>query len=273
MTTEGYIETWDEFITAMCDSSITEIQIAPNTVWNMNDMIQNGNSPLIELTGSKKVYGNNLIITNLTLNNTTFIWAYNTSSSIHLYDTTFKNLLLYESKFVNNLLGYAFVLYNSKIIGELYGESCICYSGMQLYDYDGTGSMVQVRLCDNSSVVGYSTSANDNVTIIQNSILHITNGSTSTNLDDLYIRSINSALLGKHIGCRMRFGLGTYGTVFDMDYTADNKPEINADCAFIITKKIEGVTYTNTNIKVLDDPNQLKDAVYLRGLGFPIGVG
>lgn len=255
------IAEWEDFITHAAETNVY-ITIVPNTVWDMNILHPEAWTSTAVTIKAKYINGNGLEIRNAYFENCDFI-VYNAASSTHTY--------LYDVKLLNcfgrNAASYTHYLLrcNNNTYNHL---SKITITGSFFSTSQTYGFVIaNGNLYRNSwNVYVYGILAFTNVSVMDTCNFYIVQ---KTNLGTVYFNGLTNSLVEGEFNSPISFAnsqqniinaqinnsLATSGTnLFNI---------VNAD------KVAETTTIPQAFISVTDE--EMKDAEYLRSLGFPIG--
>jgi len=181
-----------------------------------------------------------------------------------IYDINFTNMYFTDGTFsyTNNNYNSAIYFYHCKASGEFYGSSIFCSGGKHCFEEisgTGKGCSLNLKFAENSRFFYYGYSA---TLSISNGNVKLSGTSTGTN------NTINSAKDSQFTG-KMLFSSVAFSTadrcIFDMDIENISS---NGGTSVINSDRLTG---TQSGFLTADS-QQIRNAEYLRNIGFPIGV-
>jgi len=256
-------ENWADFVTA-CETSGAYVSVPQGTVYEFNEIAPAGFSGRICETDRVTVYGNGLIINNLRYTGDCFLaeWGRNTNS--YYYDINFTNMYFTSGVFAGSSDGGGQwgeqCFYHCRFSGEFYGNSVFSYNrNANFLTRNGKGCSFNLKFAENSRFFRYGSYAS--VTIRNGNVK--LNGET-TNINDSGIYAYDSQFTGK-----MPFSSVAFSTadrcIFDMDIENISK---SSGTSVLNSDRLTG---TQSGFLTADS-QQIRNAEYLRNIGFPIGV-
>jgi len=252
-------ENWADFVTA-CETSGAYVSVPQGTVYEFNEIAPAGFSGTICTGTNLTIYGNGLTINNLRYIGKHFFGDRKNNS---LFDINFTNMYFTSGFFAgdnhDSENGNFLKFYHCRFSGEFYGLSGFCYCNQDIYfrDTDGKGCSFNLAFHDNAVAFGWQF----NHSYIYNGNVKLSGESTHSMVG---IYAYDSLFTGK-----MPFSSASFLTanrcIFDMDIK-----NISSDGG---TSVLNSDRLTGTQSGFLTaDSQQIRNAEYLRNIGFPIGV-
>ena len=252
-------ENWADFVTA-CETSGAYVSVPQGTVYEFNEIAPAGFSGTICTGTNLTIYGNGLTINNLRYIGKHFFGDRKNNS---LFDINFTNMYFTSGFFAgdtSNSTSTDFLnFYHCRFSGEFYENSsfCLCNQNIYFRDTDGKGCSFNLAFYDNAIAFNrrynYSYIYNGNVKL---------SGESTASMQGIY--AYDSQFTGK-----MPFSSVAFSTadrcIFDMDIENISK---SSGTSVLNSDRLTG---TQSGFLTADS-QQIRNAEYLRNIGFPIGV-
>lgn len=248
-------ENWADFVTA-CETSDAYVSVPQGTVYEFNEIAPAGFSGTIEIK-AKKIEGNGLIINNLRYNNSNGKFIANSAWGNEIYDINFTNMYFTNGNFASSGGEYGSSFYHCRFSGEFYGNSV--FLGTQSFPFresNGKGCSFNLKFAENS--VFHSSSKN--VSIYNGNVK--LSGESTGQMRTIY--AYDSQFTGKMPFSSASFSIADR-CIFDMDIENISK---SSGTSVLNSDRLTG---TQSGFLTADS-QQIRNAEYLRNIGFPIGV-
>ena len=251
-------ESWQDFVTA-CETSRAYVSVPQGTVYEFNEIAPAGFSGTIAVK-ALKIEGNGLIINNLRKTGNTFL-SVPYGAYPKIYDINFTNMYFTSGTFsyTNDNYNSAIYFYHCRFSGEFYRSSIFCSGGKHCFEeISGTdkGCSLNLKFAENS--VFHSSSKG--VSIYNGNVK--LSGESAGQMRTIY--AYDSQFTGKIPFSSVAFQTADR-CIFDMDIKNISS---NGGTSVLNSDKLTG---TQSGFLTADS-KQIRNAEYLRNLGFPIGV-